>query len=226
MARKKRLHTAFEIELDWQRDADGYEFIVDQTTAEGEPTKPPVRLERRGGAWLPYSARNFDQRLYEEMANMFVFVDDAGEMLATPQLKDGAIAFTAKWGLPHAADEQWCDYGLFLKNTRSIANVLALIELRDFRTIEQLMKPSKIGDISVRLDINGCPVWVPKNLLSFAWLQLVKIAVEGVEIRRCEVCKKFMTIGIEHTDARRTCSDACRQRKKRATITRKAEATK
>jgi len=58
--------------------------------------------------------------------------------------------------------------------------------------------------------------FVPSNLLAAMWLQFAHAVTSEYQLRRCEECEKYFPIGPggRRLDAD-TCSDKCRQRKKR-----------
>lgn len=60
----------------------------------------------------------------------------------------------------------------------------------------------------------------PPNLLGAMWLQFALVVTGAYELRRCAVCGKYLQVGkgVQRRADAITCSDACRQRKRRKPV--------
>jgi hypothetical protein len=59
-------------------------------------------------------------------------------------------------------------------------------------------------------------IFMPSNLLAALWLQFAQAVTEELQLRACEVCGRYFQVGPGANRAdRQTCSDKCRQQKKR-----------
>jgi hypothetical protein len=59
-------------------------------------------------------------------------------------------------------------------------------------------------------------IFVPKNLLAAMWLQFAQAVTEELQLRACTECGKYFQVGPGANRAdRKTCSERCRQRRKR-----------
>lgn len=193
------------IDFEWERSAEGYEFVSHKPRAGAT-----LATGYSGPELKPKSDRTIRYRPLDEHPALF---KKFAELDNSPE---ATLEFANQYGLIDDIKSSYCE--LWYSKIEGMRTGIAMWERGSKRRLVQAWNTPDIGRTNIKLDYRGKEdvlglVMVPASLLSAMHLQLAQAITRNNALQRCLWCGTWFLFGAG-TNRRRSahyCSDNCRK---------------